>query len=78
MIRASCSRSTAVKYFCTRNLLSSSNTCALENKTRRFDFDALEAILVAFEAHLAKIEYHVYIYIYITQSASFIARHLQD
>ena len=34
--RASCSLSTADKYFWTRNLLSSSNTCALVKSTRRF------------------------------------------
>ena len=46
VILASCSRSTADKYFWTRNLLSSSNTCALVNSTRRFVFDFVELLFV--------------------------------
>ena len=46
VIRASCSRSTADKYFWTRNLRSSSNTCALVNSTRLFGFDFVELLVV--------------------------------
>ena len=46
VIRANCSRSTADKYFWTRNLLSSSKTCALVNSTRLLVFVFVEVLLV--------------------------------
>ena len=62
-MRASCSRSTADRYFCTRNLLSSSNTCARVKRTLRFGFDFVEKLLISllgtFKALLAEIKVQI-------------------